>query len=128
MLLLGEPGLLTRSAQRQLRGAARRGCRQVRRRARRCAGGASARRTGRPRGAAAGEGAEVRPSPAGRDHGPVAVLVPQVVVIVAVNWAVPPGDSVVVLGETLTPRILSVTVTGTVVLDVGEAWLVATTW
>ncbi len=58
----------------------------------------------------------------------VDVTLPQVVVTVAVNGALVPGASVRVAGETVTPRIRSAAVTAAVAVELGDAWLVATTW
>ena len=78
--------------------------------------------------ASAEAAATVTAPPPAPPPSPVAVTVPQVVVTVAVNWALAPGVRVVVPGETATPRIRSVTATATVAFEVGAAWLVATTW
>jgi hypothetical protein len=53
---------------------------------------------------------------------------PQVVVTVAVNWAVPPGATLTVAGFSAMERILSETVIVVTALFVVSATLVATTW
>jgi NAD(P)H-dependent flavin oxidoreductase YrpB (nitropropane dioxygenase family) len=55
-------------------------------------------------------------------------VVPQVVVTVAVNEAVPPGGSVICAGLTATARILSEMAMGATAVFVGSALLVATMW
>jgi hypothetical protein len=54
--------------------------------------------------------------------------VPQVVVTLAVSWAVPPAAALAVLGLIATLRTWSITATVACAFVEGVAWLVATTW
>jgi hypothetical protein len=58
----------------------------------------------------------------------LAVKVPQLVVTVAVNWAVPPCGMLTTSGLTVTLTIRSVTTTAATALLEASARLVATTW
>ena len=58
----------------------------------------------------------------------VVVYAPQLVVTVAVNWALPPGGSSISCGLTSTLTISSVTFMVAMALEAGTGRLVATTW